>query len=304
MDKQESILYFKDIAALLNSLQTVTPRSNLFHIQKHEDVPATHLRQTQIFRSGTFSISVLTDGEAEYKIGMQDYLMKAGSFYFMSPQHLRYYKKIKPWRGYGIVFSDEFIHQYSTINIYNEYPFFQLDANVQIQLTKQQQDELCELAERIQQLYQSAVTDKFKLIYHYLSIVLLQAKKWYVEQNGDIKQIDKVASLAKLFSDLLEKHFFDIVTQKEKKIFSVADFANRLNVNAHYLSDVMKKETGKTPTQLIKERTILEAKALLRNTDLSVSQIAYFLTFEDPSYFAKYFKSATGVSPSDFKQNQ
>jgi AraC family transcriptional activator of pobA len=46
-----------------------------------------------------------------------------------------------------------------------------------------------------------------------------------------------------------------------------------------------KKETGKTPTQIIKERTILEAKSLLRNTRLAVSEVAYFLLFDDPSDF-------------------
>jgi AraC family transcriptional regulator, transcriptional activator of pobA len=301
MDKQKSILYFKDISALLKALQTFTPQSNLFHIHRHEDVPSTHSAETQIFRSDTFSASLLTSGEAAYKIGLQDYKMKAGSFYFMSPQQLRYYKKLKPWKGYVFLFSEAFMFQFSKTSIYKEYPFFQLDANVQLHLSKLQVTEVITFLEKMHQAYNSNEADKLKIIYHYLSLVLLQAKKWYLHQNGNLKETDKSVSLAKAFDELLENHFFEIATQKAEKLFAVADFAGKLNVSTNHLSDSIKKETGKTPTQIIKERTILEAKSLLRNTALSVSEIAYFLTFEDPSYFAKYFKSATGISPSDFK---
>jgi AraC family transcriptional regulator, transcriptional activator of pobA len=304
MNRQKSISYFKDISALLNALQTVSPQSNLFHIHKHEDVPATHSSETQIFRSDTFSASLLTSGEATYRIGMQEYKMKEGSFYFMSPQQLRYYKKIKPWKGFVLLFSEEFMFQFSKINIYKEYPFFQLDANVQLHLSKPQIIQLTALLEQIHQTYNSNETDKLKVIYHYLSLVLLQARKWYLHQNDNLIKTDKLVSLAKAFDELLENHFFEIATQKAEKIFSVVDFANKLNVSTNYLSDSIKKETGKTPTQIIKERTILEAKSLLRNTELTVSEIAYFLTFEDPSYFAKYFKTSTGISPSDFRAKQ
>jgi AraC family transcriptional regulator, transcriptional activator of pobA len=304
MNRQKSISYFKDIAALLEALRTVTPQSNLFHIHRHEDVPATHTTETQLFRSDTFSASLLTSGEAEYKIGLQDYQMKAGSFYFMSPQQLRYYKKTKPWKGYVLLFSTEFMLQYSKANIYHEYPFFQLDANVRLHLSKQQLLDATGILEKMHQLYNSGETDKFKFIYHYLSLLLLQAKKWHAQQHDGVKELNQLVSLAKAFDELLEKHFFEIVTQQAEKLLTVSDFANKLNVSTNYLSDSIKKETGKTPTQIIKERTILEAKSLLHNTELTVSEVAYFLTFEDPSYFAKYFKSATGISPSDFKSNK
>jgi AraC family transcriptional regulator, transcriptional activator of pobA len=302
MDRTKSISYFKDITALLKALKTFTPQTNLFHIHRHEDVPATHSNETQLFRSDTFSASLLTEGEAEYKIGLQDYKMKAGSFYFMSPQQLRYYNKLKPWKGFVFLFSAEFIYQFSKLNLYKEYPFFHLDANVQLQLNKHQLQELTPLLENLHSTYNSNEPDKLKLIYHYLSIVLLLSKKWYVEQNGIKLTDEKVVTLSKAFDELLEKHFFEIATQKADKFFSVADFAEKLNVSTNHLSDTIKREIGKTPTQIIKERTILEAKSLLHNTDLTISEVAYFLNFDDPSYFTKYFKSATGLSPVDFKK--
>ena len=304
MDAGNSISYFQDITAFLKALKTVVPQSNLFHIHRHEDAPETHSEETQLFRTNTFSVSLLTDGEAVYKIGMQEYIMKPGSFYFMSPQQLRYYKKIKPWKGYVFVFSEEFIRMFSGISVYSEYPFFKLDANVQLQLNEEQLAELIPLLERLHAYYNGSESDKLKYLFHYMSLVLLLARKWYAQKHTIEPEADKQVMLSKAFDDLLEKHFFDIASQRAERLLAVTDFATKLHVSSNYLSDTVKRETGKTPTQIIKERTILEAKSLLRNTRLTVSEVAYFLLFDDPSYFAKYFKAATGVSPSDFKDRK
>jgi len=304
MDATNSISYFQDISTFLKALKTFVPQSNLFHIHRHEDAPETHSEETQLFRTNTFSVSLLTDGEAVYKIGMREYSMNPGSFYFMSPQQLRYYKKIRPWKGYVFVFSEEFIRMFSGISVYAEYPFFKLDANVQLHLNNEQLAELLPLLEKLHAYYNGNESDKLKYLFHYMSLVLLKARKWYAEQHTIVPETDKPVMLSKAFDDLLEKHFFDIASQRAESLLAVADFAAVLHVSSNYLSDTVKRETGKTPTQIIKERTILEAKSLLCNTQLTVSEVAYFLLFDDPSYFAKYFKAATGVSPSDFKDQK
>jgi len=230
--------------------------------------------------------------------------MKAGSFYFMSPQQLRYYKKIKPWKGYVFVFSEEFIRLFSAVSIYSEYPFFKLDANVQLNLNDEQLTELMPLLDKLHGYYNGTESDKLKYIFHYMSLVLLKARKWHAEQHAMAPETDKPVMLSKAFDDLLEKYFFEIASQHTDRLLTVSDFAAKLHVSSNYLSDTVKKETGKTPTRIIKERTILEAKSLFRNTKFSVSEVAYFLLFDDPSYFAKYFKAATGFPPSYFKDQR
>jgi len=169
MDASNSISYFQDISTFLKALKTFVPQSNLFHIHRHEDAPETHSEETQLFRTNTFSVSLLTDGAAVYKIGMREYSMKPGSFYFMSPQQLRYYKKIKPWHGYVFVFSEEFIRMFSGISVYSEYSFFKLDANVQLQLNEEQLDELLPLLEKLHTYYNGSESDKLKYLFHYMS---------------------------------------------------------------------------------------------------------------------------------------
>jgi AraC family transcriptional regulator, transcriptional activator of pobA len=304
LNGDKNIAYFQDISTFLKGLKSLEPQSNLYHIQKHEEVPDTHSVETLLFRTNTFSVSLLTEGEAIYKIGMREYLMQPGSFYFMSPQQLRYYKKLKTWKGYVFVFSEEFVRLFSPIQIYVEYPFFKLDANVQLQLDNQQLAGLLPLLDKMYAYYQGQEPEKLKFIFHYMSLTLLTAKQWYHDRYFNENLSKQGYSLSRAFDDLLEKHFFDIVTQQCEKLFTVSSFALQLHVSVNHLSDTVKKETGKTPAQFIKERTILEAKSLLQNTELSVSEVAYFLTFEDPSYFTKYFKAATGISPSVFKEKK
>jgi len=64
----------------------------------------------------------------------------------------------------------------------------------------------------------------------------------------------------------------------------------------------VKKETGRTVTKWITERTVMEAQSLIRNSSYSISEISYMLTFQDPTNFTKYFKKNTGFSPKQYRE--
>ena len=83
-----------------------------------------------------------------------------------------------------------------------------------------------------------------------------------------------------------------------KNVPQVQEIAEKIHINSTYLGEVLKKVTGKTPKEILSERIVLEAKSLLHNTDLSINEVSYFLKFQDPSNFTKFFKSKTG----DFSQ--
>jgi len=63
----------------------------------------------------------------------------------------------------------------------------------------------------------------------------------------------------------------------------------------------VKKQTGKSPSQLIADRVILEAKRLLVHTTDSVKEIAYLLNFNEATYFYRFFKKYTGQTPEHFR---
>lgn len=82
---------------------------------------------------------------------------------------------------------------------------------------------------------------------------------------------------------------------------SVKFYAERLYLTPNYLSGVIKAYSGKSATEWINEYVILEAKIMLRNTDLSIQEIAYRLNFVTQSAFGKYFKSQTGMGPKCYR---
>jgi AraC family transcriptional activator of pobA len=88
----------------------------------------------------------------------------------------------------------------------------------------------------------------------------------------------------------------------QKGLPSVHDMAGRLNISPGYLTDVLKQESGKTALEHIHIYLISEAKNRLLGEDLSVSEIAYELGFENLSYFSRLFKKETGISPNGFKK--
>ena len=88
---------------------------------------------------------------------------------------------------------------------------------------------------------------------------------------------------------------------KTKK--QVADYAEMLNKSPKTLSNLFKKYNEKSPLQIIQDRTILEARRLLRHSDQSIKEIAYEIGYEDIQSFSRFFKKLEGVSPSEFKKN-
>lgn len=79
-------------------------------------------------------------------------------------------------------------------------------------------------------------------------------------------------------------------------------YASLLNISAVYLNEVVKAVTGMNVTLYIKNEVVLQAKRLLVHTDLTVKEISYRLGIEDHAYFSRLFLSATGISPTAFRQ--
>lgn len=95
------------------------------------------------------------------------------------------------------------------------------------------------------------------------------------------------------FQELIEIHF------REEK--NVEFYAKELHVSASQLSKISRKYLSASPVQLIHQRIVLQAKRLLKSTDLSIKEIAYQLGFADAPYFTNFFKKNTGINPSEFR---
>ena len=94
-----------------------------------------------------------------------------------------------------------------------------------------------------------------------------------------------------------------LVEENYTKNLSINDYAVMLNISSKTLTNITKEIVGKTASTVISERIILETKRLLKFTSLQISEIAFKVGFEDPSYFVKYFKRHIGESPNNYRTN-
>lgn len=96
--------------------------------------------------------------------------------------------------------------------------------------------------------------------------------------------------------------FVDMVLCKGQQKLSASEYAEKLNVTVDYLNKAVKSGTGKSVTDWIEDSTMLSAKMMLRNTDLSISEIASELGILDQSYFTRRFKLHEKMSPTDYRK--
>jgi AraC-like DNA-binding protein len=102
---------------------------------------------------------------------------------------------------------------------------------------------------------------------------------------------------------ILVKRFFHLVEENHQKNLSLSDYSGMIGVTPNHLTQTVKLLTGKTSSQIIKAKQLLEIKRLLVHTNLSVSEIANQLNFEDQSYFTKFFKRETGITPIQYRSD-
>lgn len=97
------------------------------------------------------------------------------------------------------------------------------------------------------------------------------------------------------------RQFVELLTLHHKEERSVGFYADKMHITPKYMSSLMKEVTGRSAAEWIDEYVILEAKTLLKYSGLSIQEVAYELNFSTQSFFGKYFKQHTGMSPGQYK---
>lgn len=98
------------------------------------------------------------------------------------------------------------------------------------------------------------------------------------------------------------RRFIALVNEHGKRERNVSFYADRLYLTSHYLSTVIRETSGQTVMQWINQAVILEAKVMLKHSDLLVFQISDELNFPNPSFFSKFFKRMTGMTPAEYQK--
>ena len=122
---------------------------------------------------------------------------------------------------------------------------------------------------------------------------LLLAKSSNLKSKSMAHEPVPADPLMERFRALLETHYLTL--------HRPADYAERLSIPSNTFTKRSRRYFHKTPSELIRERLVLEAKKRLHLTRSSIKEIAHSLRFADEFYFSRFFKKFTGVSPQAFR---
>lgn len=202
--------------------------------------------------------------------------------------------------GYYCLFTEEFIQPSERKHSLADSPLFKIGDNKIFFLDDKKVEEVITIYQKMIEEINSEYIHKYDILRNYLHLIIHEAMKMQPPNN---KTFQNSASerISGLFMELLERQFPIDTPEHTLNMRSANDFAHQLSVHVNHLNRSIKEVTGRTTSEHISERIIKEAHALLIHTDMTVSEIAFGLGFEHPSYFNNFFKKNTGVPPGSIR---
>jgi AraC-like DNA-binding protein len=251
--------------------------------------------------SDCYSISLKKIVRGSLNYGRTKYDFSNGALIFIAPrQSLQWDERLSfQQQGFNITFHEDFIRGTVVAKQIAKCGFFSYSANEALHLSPSEEEHLERIVEQIKVEYQNN-HDAFskEIILSHLLTLLKYAERFYARQF--IQRESLTSDLYESFVGLLEDDFREGIL-REEGIPTIHTLAERLNVSKRYLSDALKKQTGKTANEHVQLFLVHKSKDILLSPAKSVSEVAYELGFEYAPYFSRLFKKRTGMSPTEYR---
>lgn len=253
-------------------------------------------------RRDFFKASFISKGTGIIHYADKDIVIDRPCLFFSNPKAAHSWQPTSlQQEGWFCIFTEDFIHSHGHSVTTQDYPFHLLIDNPVVFLNEKTQEDMVYLFGKMMEEISSTYIYKYSKLWTYLQLLIHEALKNHPDVGIQSKQIDAAHRITYRFLELLEKQFPIENSDMLLNLKSVKQYAEQLSVHENHLNHAVKEVTGKSPSQHIALRVMEEAKALLKNTDCSIAEIAYSLRFEYPSHFTSFFKKNTGLSPKQYR---
>jgi AraC-like DNA-binding protein len=264
-----------------------------FYIRKPED-GQHHLSKTQMHpaRAAVNCFFFLTDGEVTVDIGVDNYVIRKNECVIIPAGQIFTIKSYKECKGYMGGFHNDFLLAgIAGNNFLKRFDFLSMWGNYKITLSDAEADSIIVIFQRLFVEFHNVINDN-DVMRAYLFTLLYEINRVYK------KTLTRKLNSAEKITNRFKKILFD---NPQKKL-SVREYASLLNITPNHLNKTIKNTTGKSPSEWILESVITEAKILLYQTNLTVSEISANVGILDQSYFSRIFKKYEGISPVEFRK--
>ncbi|WP_422080197.1 helix-turn-helix domain-containing protein [Ulvibacterium sp.] len=234
--------------------------------------------------------------------GRNSYDFTNGTMIFSKPDQILFTesKEIETdAKGWMLLFHPDLIRKSELGKQIDTYSYFSYDVHEALHLSEDEKSTLTDLARKIELEYNQNI-DKHsqKLIVSNIGLLLDYCTRYYDRQFYVRTNLNQ--DLISNFDHLL-RDYFNSEKPVELGLPTVQYCGMQLHMSPNYLSDLLKKETGKTARDHIHSYIINRAKNKLLGTTGSISEIAFDLGFDYPQHFSKLFKKKTGMSPAKYR---
>ncbi|NNE25461.1 MAG: helix-turn-helix transcriptional regulator [Saprospiraceae bacterium] len=295
--------HFKTLSSYLDYLGLPGPEHPMLSVFNSKDdgyLPCPRESSPPI-TNDCYSISLKKYVEGKLSYGRTKYDFTNGALIFIAPRQVLQWDEsvVFEQKGFSINFHEDFLKGTELAQHIKKYGFFSYSVNEALHLSPKEEKQIESIVENIEIEYQNN-QDAFskEIIISQLDTLLKYANRFYERQFLNRKEISN--NLLEQFNQHLME-YIESGQLQEKGIPSIEQISDTMSISQRYLSDTLKKETGKTTTEHLHLRLIDEAKNILLQPNKTVSEVAYELGFEYPAYFSRLFKKKEGISPSEYR---
>ena len=266
-----------------------------FFISRVEQLAQRMKSLSATVKSTSHSLVYLTSGFVEMTIGGAGYRLGAGECLIIQAGQVFSIGEVDVDGGQGfiVVVHNDFIQGYTAPrNLFTDFEFLTAWGNPYICFEESQASNIVALFTRMYEEYEVLGLDHVRLMQACFYALLCELSFAYhpVRPQAPLASV----SIANRFRTLLMEHI--------RTVNKVSDYAAMLNLSPNHLNKAVKQATGRTAASWTDEALVLEAKALLHQTDMPVSEIATSIGVADRSYFSRMFRRHTGDTPQAFRR--
>ena len=265
------------------------------------DLMRPDLWKTLVFSETFYSITLITDGSETVAINDREMSVAPGTVICSIPGEVWKLEPQTSLQGLNLVFMKSFLlsffndrhflGNFPILSAGRKSPFLLPDEklfNRILSLYKEMKAEIDEPGQKDQHILRA-------MLYEALMLLSRAKPAALPDLGGEVAEAGASRYLSE-FSALVDEYY---ATQH-----GIEFYADRLCITSNYLNKIVREKLGKSTKEVISGRILQEAKRLLRYTELSVLEIADKLEFETSTYFVRFFKKATGITPLQFRNQQ
>lgn len=295
MPRRTPILHFDDInrahAAMGFAGRTDLPDFHIFTVE--ETYPSTR-RVMPPYTLRFHCITLLEHSDdATLEVNAERLVGPSDTVAFQSPGHVVAWVRGAAQRGFILYFQPEFLGHHPA-PLADDFPFFRVTEANALVLASGARDGLRDHFARLRHTFAREHPYRVQLLQAQLLGLLYECKALHDARCARAAADSTRAALAVRFQRAVDQHY---LTRQ-----SVRDYAELLAVSPNHLSRAVAAALGRGAHELIADRLALEARKLLRYSDLSVAEIADYLGFAEPTHFGRFFKREIALTPNAYRR--